>query len=68
MASVEAAPITAVAALAMMAQVCNYEKLTGILKLNLSQYPAIHTTYMLHHCTYLQYNHNIHGSQANAKF
>ena len=33
------------------------ESLKG-LKLTFRQYPAIHTNYILSHCTTLQYNHN----------
>ena len=33
--------------------------LDSYLKLKLSQYPAIHTNYMVHRCTTFQYNHNI---------
>ena len=29
------------------------------LKLTFMQYPAIHTNYIISHCTTLQYNHNI---------
>ena len=29
------------------------------LKLKSSQYPGYRTNYMVHHCTTLQYNHNI---------
>ena len=29
------------------------------LKLKFSQYPSIHTNYIIPHCTTLQYNHNI---------
>ncbi len=33
------------------------------------QYPAIHTNYIISHCTTLQYNHNIwHNTQAETKF
>ena len=30
-----------------------------LLKLQFSQYSSIHTNYIIHHCTTLQYNHNI---------
>ena len=36
---------------------------TSYLKLNFSQYPSIHTNYIISHCTTLWYNHNIwHGT------
>ena len=31
----------------------------NIVKLNFSQYPSIHTNYIISHCTTLCYNHNI---------
>ena len=39
------------------------------LNLKLHKYPTIHTDYMLHHCTTLQYSHNIlHGSYAEMTY
>ena len=37
----------------------NHPKNSVSLKLTFWQYPAIHTNYIISHCTTLQYNHNI---------
>ena len=39
--------------------VCNEYSESETLKLTFSQYSSIHTNYIIHHCTTLQYNHNI---------
>ena len=38
---------------------CNKSHNLTILKITFRKYPAIHTTYIISHCTTLQYNHNI---------